>query len=131
MLSRQAMPWTSRPTPEEGGSWGWGMPMEEGGDELPIQTVELEDRMAEIWEKIGGESLERWVAKVKSDMDNRENDEKERLQDTEAEEGWAWDDVNGGEILLSDLRKARKEEIDFMVARRIWSEAAVAECWET
>jgi hypothetical protein len=104
--------------------------MEEDGDEREIRKVELKEHMAEIWGKIGGGSLERWVAKIKRDMDDGEDEEKERWGETEDEEGCAWDDVNGGEISLSDLRKARKEEIDFMTKRKIWSETSVAECWE-
>ena len=107
--------------------WDFGDKAEEDGEERAIHQVELEEHMADIWERVGGDDLERWVAKVKRDMDEREECEKERSDKAWSDYEWAWDDVHGGEIRLSDLRMARKEEVDFMEKRQIWSEKPVSE----
>ena len=37
----------------------------------------------------------------------------------------AWDDVNGGELPMGEVKKARGEEIGYMVNREIWSEVPI------
>ena len=37
----------------------------------------------------------------------------------------AWDDVNGGELPMGEVRKARGEEIGYMVNREIWSQVPI------
>ena len=42
----------------------------------------------------------------------------------------AWDDVNGGELLMGEVKKARGEEIEYMVNRGIWSQVPIGMCWD-
>jgi hypothetical protein len=42
----------------------------------------------------------------------------------------AYDDVSGQQLNLKDLRKARQEEIDFIVAKGIWEKVPVSLCYE-
>ena len=42
---------------------------------------------------------------------------------------WALDDVNGGSLPLRMVQEARKEEVDFMVGRKIWRIVPIEECW--
>ena len=37
----------------------------------------------------------------------------------------AWDDVNGGELPMGEVKKARGEEIEYMVNRGIWSQVPI------
>lgn len=97
--------------------WDFGEKVDEDGDERAIQQVELDEHMADVQERVGGGDMGRWVADVKSDMDQREYDEKDKFNEALEDYEWAWDDVHGGEIRLSDLRTAGKEEVDFMIGR--------------
>ena len=52
-------------------------------------------------------------------------------EDFQEEDGlWAMDDVNGGSLPIKLVKEARKEEVDFMVGRRIWSVVPEKECWD-
>ena len=55
------------------------------------------------------------------------------MEEEEAENdldmGNAWDDVNGGELPLKEVRSARKEEIGYMQGRGIWKLVPETECW--
>ena len=42
----------------------------------------------------------------------------------------AWDDVNGGELPMGEVKKTRGEEIGFMVDREIWSQVPIGMYWE-
>jgi len=42
----------------------------------------------------------------------------------------AWDDVNGGELPMGEVKKARGEEIEYMVNRGIWSQVPIGMCWD-
>ena len=42
----------------------------------------------------------------------------------------AMDDVHGKELDLGEVRKARKEELDYMRSRGIWREVSVQEAWD-
>ena len=42
----------------------------------------------------------------------------------------AWDDVNGGELRLGEVKKARGEEIGYMANREIWSQVPIGMSWE-
>ena len=58
--------------------------------------------------------------------------EREHKKETEKlrEEGeWAWDDVKGGKLRVEDVKKARREEVQYMKKRGIWVEVPEEECW--
>ena len=42
----------------------------------------------------------------------------------------AWDDVHGGSLPVGLVKAARKEEVNFMNDRGIWSLRPIEECWE-
>ena len=42
----------------------------------------------------------------------------------------AWDDVNGGELPMGEVKAARGEEIGYMVNRGIWSQVPIWMSWE-
>ena len=46
-------------------------------------------------------------------------------------DGEAVDDVSGQEIPVGLVKEARKEEVDFMVGRNIWTPVPVEECWRS
>ena len=94
------------------------------GDEALIGQVELQDHLQEVWEKVGGHSLEKWIAEVRQDLQSQEKE----LELDGDESVTAYDNVHGGEISVKDLRAARKEEVEFMKARGIWKERPMEEC---
>ena len=69
------------------------------------------------------ELIEVWVNEVRVEWENAEAQEDEMLEK-------AWDDVKGGELKIGDVRKARKEEVDYMQKRGIWKVVPIAECWQ-
>jgi hypothetical protein len=105
-----------------------GKSMDDDGD-VAIATVELADQIQEIWEKIGEGKLEDWVAEIKKDLDEREDTSTEQMMEAMEDYEVAWGDVHGGEISVADLRTARREEVDFMMGRHIWTEVPEGECW--
>jgi hypothetical protein len=110
--------------------WDTGQNMEQDDDDVEISQVELIEHIGEIWKKVGGEDLEKWVSEIMMDMEERDEDEQMKIVMAEEDYEIAWDDVHGGEIAVKDLRKARKEEVDFMVKRKIWTEVPMSACWE-
>ena len=110
--------------------WDFREKMEQDGDDAAISRVELIEHIAKVWKKVGGENLENWVSEIKMDMDERGEEERIKMEIAEEDYETAWDDVHGGEIAVKDLRKARKEEVDFMKVRRIWTEVPTSICWK-
>ena len=47
------------------------------------------------------------------------------------EEGVGWDDVKGAELDVKEVRAARKEDVNYMEGRSIWTATPTNECWET
>ena len=47
--------------------WNQGGASEEDGGGVAISQVDLREHVDEIWEKIGGRRLERWVAEIRED----------------------------------------------------------------
>ena len=41
----------------------------------------------------------------------------------------AWDDVKGGELRVEDVKRARKEEVEYMEKRGLWKRVSKEECW--
>ena len=52
-----------------------------------------------------------------------------RFEDEEA--GRIFDDLTGKELVLSELRKARKEEMEFAKSLRVYEEVPITQCWES
>ena len=90
--------------------------------------MELARQLEEIKQKMGGDDSQRWVAEIAKEMDEKDAEGVDAMQEYEDEYLEAWDDVHGGLIELADLRKARKEEIGFMQIRGIWTEVPETEC---
>ena len=75
------------------------------------------------------ELVEEWIREIKNQVEVDEDELKKR---------WsiAWDDVNGGVLDMSDVNKARKEEVGYMQQNRkhpdgmkgIWSLKPISEC---
>ena len=63
--------------------WDFGDKIGEDDEEKEIQQIELEEHMTDVWEKVGAGGLERWVARVKRDTDEREDEEKEKFAEAE------------------------------------------------
>ena len=42
----------------------------------------------------------------------------------------AWDDVKGGDLPIEEVREARKEEVDYMENRKLWSLKPLKDCWD-
>ena len=42
----------------------------------------------------------------------------------------AWDDVKGGKLKVEGVKKARKEEVNYMIKRGIWKVVPTSECWK-
>ena len=76
---------------------------------------------------VDGLDWELEVAQVEKELEE-EFAKAESLINEEWQE--AWDDVNGGELKIEDVRKGRSEEIGCMKGRRIWSVKDTGECWE-
>lgn len=85
--------------------------------------------LEEIWDKVGEKKLEDWVAEITKDIDAREGKHRGQTQEEDEAYEMAWDDVHGGDISTVDLRRARREEIEFMTGRKIWTETSEKECW--
>ena len=65
-----------------------------------------------------------WVNEVEGAGEGEEDEENMRIMQE------AWDDVNGGELPMGEVKKARGEEIGYMENREIWSEVPIGMCWE-
>ena len=63
-----------------------------------------------------------WVNEVEAAGEGEEDEENMRIMQE------AWDDVNGGELPMGEVKKARGEEIGYMVNREIWSEVPIGMC---
>ena len=81
-----------------------GEPASSSGTKRPIEgDVEVDIDLVGVVSLIGD-----WVSEVQSVM---KKDEGERE---------AWDDVEGGELPIEEVRVARKEEVAYMEQREIW-----------
>ncbi len=65
-----------------------------------------------------------WVNEVEQSGEGNEDEENMGIMQE------AWDDVNGGELPMSEVKKARGEEIEYMVNRGIWSQVPIGMCWD-
>ena len=65
--------------------------------------------------------IEKWIMEVRVEC------EASRDEDVWMEE--AWDDVKGGKLRAEDVRKARREEVEYMISRRIWRLVPIGDCW--
>jgi hypothetical protein len=67
-------------------------------------------------------------------VENKEEEEEEppypleRSWEEDDEE--AWDDVNGGSLPVEEVRRARREEIEFMMKKPMWEIRMREECYE-
>ena len=84
-----------------------------GGKKLRIAGLEVEEAIRRI---------EVWLQEVRITWEKNEAEEDNIIEE-------AWDDVKGGKLRLEDLRKARKEEVGYMVNRGIWEVVPVSRCW--
>ena len=87
------------------GWWGAKGPIE--GD------VDVEVDFVEVVNVIGD-----WFTEVQSVM-------KKDVGEQEA-----WDDVEGGELLIKEVKAARKEEVTYMENKEIWGLSPIQECWD-
>ena len=81
-----------------------------------------EETRVEAEELLG--DLAVWVQEVRSELEAEIEKERKEI------EGWcevAWDDVHGKELRMSDVRAERKEEVEHMQGRGIWSVVDVEE----
>ena len=83
-------------------------------------------------------AVEKWVCQIKAEVV-----ESMRQEEDETEAVWkkggnsaerplvlhTVEDEEAVELKPEEVAKARKEEVDFMKERKIWSEAPVEECW--
>ena len=65
-----------------------------------------------------------WVNEVEESGEGDEDEENMGIMHK------AWDDVNGGELPMGEVKKARGEEIGYMVNRGIWSHVPIGMCWD-
>ena len=78
----------------------------EGDEDVDIDLVEVVNLIRE------------WVIEIKSVMKKDEGEQE------------AWDDVKGGELLIKEVKAARKEEVTYMEKREIWGLSPIQECWD-
>jgi hypothetical protein len=103
---------------------------EDDGDE---EEVKMDDTEKNGMEDVEVSAVTSEVKQMEEDIDEIAKIELEMMNDDyENEDGWnnAWDDVDGGELRVKDVRKARKEELDYMVKKGIWDVVDESECWK-
>ena len=104
----------------EGGSSGSGLIRErEGGDEEGGGKRAI---IAGLEARKALEKIEVWIEGARVSWANEEAQEDRMLEE-------AWDDVKGGALKVEDVKGARKEEVGYMVKRRVWVEVPVGDCW--
>ena len=67
-------------------------------------------------------NIEKWIMEMRIEWERNEAEADSWLEG-------AWDDVKGGELSVQDVKKARKEEVEYMIKRKIWRVVPTAECW--
>ena len=86
------------------------------------------------WEKniVGDmdEEAVQWISQIVVETEQALEKAEEVLEETMRDLDQAWDDVHGKMLSLKKVREGRKEEIDYIHQRRIWSEVSVEECWK-
>ena len=86
------------------------MEVEDPGEEMSVDEV--------------SRLVEAWANEVKDAGEVEEDEEGMGMMQE------AWDDVPGGELPIKEVKAARREEINYMVERKIWSAVPVSESWE-
>ncbi len=66
-----------------------------------------------------------WVREIERAYEQIQSVGESEVNDMQA----AWDDVNGGELPIEGILKARKEEIGYMESRGLWHLVPIEECW--
>ena len=134
---------------QKGGASGSGV-KRGGGDleELELEAQEEDEGMkigeVECWgefvEEAKKEKKLRWADEEEDEkvveinqVEMREELEEElkRIDEEREEHGceqWAWDDVNQKHLDAGKVRKARKEEVEYMKGRKIWRVRPKEEC---
>ena len=83
---------------------------------------ELEDSTSDVEKRRRLSAIEVWVQEIRVCVAEQ--------MEADDEEWAAWDDVKGGALRVSDVKAARREEVEYMVKRRIWTQRPVNECWQ-
>ena len=89
------------------------------GPDAQMEVPDAEMNINEVSRLVGI-----WVNEVGEAGEGEEDEENMKLMQE------AWDDVNGGELPMGEVKKARGEEIGYMVNRGIWREVPIGMCWE-
>ena len=78
--------------------------------------------------------VDRWVCEIKKRVEGESitgpDQEMEEELTEDCDGGPAWDHVNEKELDPKEIRRARGEEIGYMVKRGIWRVRPVQECWD-
>ena len=93
-----------------------------GGDEGENEGRRKRVRIGGVLIEDAVREIEKWIAEVRIDWEKQESEQEKLMEE-------AWDDVKGGKLKVEDVRKARKEEVSYMVKRGIWKLVPTAECW--
>ena len=94
----------------------------EDGDDIDAETmvggVEIADEeSAEVCINEVAKTLELESAEQEYGLEGRDGEELDHMK-------------NEGELDEKELKEARKEEVDFMEGRKIWSLRTIDECWK-
>ena len=96
--------------------------LDDGWTRKKVDGVAKRVRVGGILVEEAVERIERWIREVRIDWE-RQDAEVEGLMEE------AWDDVKGVRLEVEDVKKARREEVNYMMERGIWEVVPVEECW--
>ena len=69
------------------------------------------------------------IAQLTIETESMQEEAEEVLADEMFDFEQAWDDVHGKALDITKVRLGRKEEVEYMKSRGIWSEVSVHDCW--